>query len=122
MNHDERRLHIAIWDWLQLALPADAVAVHPANGEYRTANTGALLKRMGVVAGLSDFLIFWNGRCFAIEVKAPGGRVSPSQIEMAQRLQRAGVITTIVYKMEAVEAFLRSVGMPLRATLGGRAA
>lgn len=122
MNHDERRLHIAIWDWLQVALPPDAVAVHPANGEYRTAKTGALLKRMGVVAGISDFLIFWNGRCFAIEVKAPGGRVSPAQIAMAQRLQRAGVMTTIVYKMEAVETFLRSVGMPLRATLGVRAA
>lgn len=122
MKHEERALHIAIWDWLQLALPPDAVAVHPANGEYRTAKTGALLKRMGVVAGCPDLFIFWQGRTFAIEVKAPGGRVSPAQIEMAQRLQRAGVITTIAYKMEAVEAFLRSVGMPLRATLGGRAA
>ncbi len=116
-NHDERKLHIAIWDWMQLALPPDAVAFHPANGEYRTAKTGALLKRMGVVAGVPDFLIFWNGRTLAIEVKAPGGRVLPAQIKMGQRLLRAGVMTTVVYKPEAVESFLRSVGMPLRASM-----
>lgn len=117
MRHQERKIHILIADWLLLALPQDAVAFHVPNGEYRKPETAALLKRMLVVAGIPDFLIFWQGRALAIEVKAPGGRVSPAQIEMAQRLQRAGVTTTIVYKIEAVEQFLRSVGMPLRASM-----
>lgn len=117
MAREERVLHILIADWLRLALPDDAVAFHVPNGEYRKPETAALLKRMLVVAGIPDFIIFWQGRAFAIEVKAPGGRVSPAQIAMAQRLQRAGVMTTIVYKLEAVETFLRSVGMTLRASM-----
>src|SRR6185295_11740522 len=53
----ERELHIAVMDTLKKGgLTSGWVVLHPANGEDRKDNTGALLKRMGVLPGASDLL------------------------------------------------------------------
>ena len=115
MNHAERRLHIAIADYLTVALPPDVVWTHFPAGEKRTPKTGALLKRMGLKKGIPDFLIWWHGKSYAIEVKAPGGEVKVAQLRMINRLRAAGVDVCIAYRFDAVESFLRAIGVPLRA-------
>ena len=114
MKHAERGLHIAIADYLRLTLPPEVVWTHFPAGEKRSAVTGALLKRMGLKAGVTDFLLWWDGRSYAIEVKVPGGHISAAQNEMHQRLVRAGVQVCIAYRLEAVSSFLESVGIPLK--------
>ena len=114
MNHPERAFTCAVADWMHLALPDDAAWTHFPAGEKRSAKTGALLKRYGTMAGMPDFIVWWQGRSFGIELKSPGGRLSPAQKAMHGRLLAAGVQICIAHRFEAVESFLQSVGMPLK--------
>lgn len=63
------------------------------NGEKRAAVTGARLKASGVKAGVPDILlpVMRNGAgALWIELKAPGGRARPAQIEWIDRLNDEG--------------------------------
>lgn len=112
----EAALHRAVWQYLQLALPDDAVAFHPANGEARNPVTAARLKGMGVVPGVPDLVLIWKGRAIGIELKTARGRVSPSQKAMAERWTLAGGLYHVCRSVEDVEEFLACCGVPLHAS------
>jgi len=104
-----------IAEYLACVLPADAFAtVFPAGGGGKA--RGAQLKRMGMLAGVPDWLVIWQGKSLFFELKAPGGRLSAQQIETHALLRCAGAFVTTVYRLEAVEGALRGFGVPLRGT------
>jgi hypothetical protein len=63
---------------------------HPANCGARTAVEGAILKACGVRAGTPDLILIREGKIFALELKATGGRLSPAQHEAHDELRQAG--------------------------------
>jgi hypothetical protein len=70
----EAQLQRAICDHLRLRAKPDVLWLHVPNGERRDKITGgAKLKRMGVLAGASDFLLWHESHSFALELKSPGG-------------------------------------------------
>jgi hypothetical protein len=77
---------------LRLRAKPDVLWLHPANGGTRDIREAARFKRMGVLAGASDLLLWHRGNSFALELKNPGGRLSDAQLELAlqrcRRLQR----------------------------------
>ncbi len=94
---------------------------HPANGEARSAITGAKLKAMGVKAGMPDIMILddpcadvgtgpeWCG--LAIELKAPDAKGKrpkprPNQIAWHERLRACGWRVEVCYTMDEVLALL----------------
>ncbi len=117
----EYELQVAVVDFLQLALPDDAVFFHVPNGGYRNKSEAARFKRMGTVAGVPDILVIYRGQVVAIELKAPGGTLSKAQKAMHERLTLAGALVYTATRIEEVEGFLRAT-VPLRATTGARAA
>jgi hypothetical protein len=62
---------------------------HPAGG-YRSRIEAAIMKSMGAKAGLPDVLILRGGQLYGIELKAPGGRLSPAQQACHEALKAAG--------------------------------
>jgi len=92
----ERELHIAVMDTLKKGgLNPGWVVLHPANGELRNDNTGALLKRMGVLPGASD-LIFCAppyGRFHALELKRRGKKPTEDQYAFLLKVEAAGGLT-----------------------------
>ncbi len=73
---------------------------HVPNGGNRSAKTGALLKAMGVKAGVPDILIFsrigvWRG--VAIELKSSGGIVRDTQREWLDGLEADGWVCRVCY-------------------------
>jgi hypothetical protein len=86
----EAQVHSAVVEHLRLRAKPGVLFLHPANGEHRDKITGAKLKRMGVLAGASDLLLWHNGNSFALELKAPGGRPSEAQLEFMARFNAAG--------------------------------
>ena len=117
MKAGERDLHFALADFLAVALPADAVAYHPANGELRDRATAAKLVKMGVRPGVPDFAIVHDGRALFLELKAASGRLSVEQRAMHAALAGAGAEVAVVRSIEDTVEVLASWGVPLRARL-----
>lgn len=115
----------ALTRWLSIALPDDAVSFHVPNGARLGARQVWQMKAAGMVAGIPDRVVVWNGLAFFMEIKGPKGRLSEAQIEMHERLRRTGCPVAVVRSIDDAEAFLDSVGLPLRARslpFGGDAA
>jgi len=90
-NEYERRICQQIARLLALAGMPGVVWFHVPNGEARNRVTGALLKSMGVRAGVADYVIInpHSGLVHFMEVKAGRGRQSPEQVEFMGDVQRA---------------------------------
>ncbi|MFZ0094921.1 MAG: VRR-NUC domain-containing protein, partial [Pseudolabrys sp.] len=66
----EQVVQRALMQHLQLRGVRNLFAFHVPNGGGRSATEGAILKGMGVVAGVPDILIIRDGKVFALELKA----------------------------------------------------
>jgi hypothetical protein len=64
------------------------------NGGARSPIEAKILKGQGVTPGVPDVIGVRKGEMFALELKAPGGRLSPAQIECHERLLAAGATVT----------------------------
>jgi hypothetical protein len=78
----------------------DCFAFHCPNGGYRRPVEAALLKAMGVVAGVPYLLLLREGRLRGMELKSPHGRLSAEQIICHQAMRRAGAEVTTVYDVD----------------------
>ena len=84
-------LHCAVADLVRKTIEPGWRWTHIASGEYRPPATAGRLKKMGVAKGWPDFVFVseYGLLCF-LELKRPGGRLSPEQRDIAQHLTRAG--------------------------------
>jgi VRR-NUC domain len=88
----ERRTHIAIADRLRDDCRPGWWWSHIPSGEYRTEKTGALLQRMGLRAGMADFLLIdVVGAHYWLELKRGASSLSEQQAEFLGMLRRRGV-------------------------------
>jgi hypothetical protein len=88
------------------------VVLHPANGELRNDNTGALLKRMGVLPGASD-LIFCappEGRFHALELKRRGKKPTDEQRNFISAVAEAGGVAAWADSYDGAMSILRDWG------------
>lgn len=102
----ERRTHIAVADLLRRLIRPGWIWMHIPNGELRTKKTGALLKRMGVMAGTLDFLLIDPvGKHYWLELKRDRlGRPSPAQVQFLHQLYLRNVPHAVAYGFdEAVD-------------------
>ena len=116
-QHLEDDLQQSVITFLKWALPLDAKAWHVPNGGMRHTREAARLTRLGVVAGLPDIHIAWQGRLFCLELKAPKGTLSATQVQMIDRLKGCGVPTVVVKSISEVEAALKAWAIPINAKL-----
>lgn len=87
----ERELHIAIADAIRWSISPGWIVFHPANGELRTEETGALLKRMLVLPGVSDLIALGPGPVVcALELKRRGRKPTESQIAFLAAVRAIG--------------------------------
>ena len=91
---------------------------HPANGESRSARTGAKLKAMGVRKGVADMVIVLPGGhvCF-LELKTPKGSTKPEQRAFRDDCERIGAPYAIARTSAEVEHVLRgwgAIGQPAK--------
>jgi hypothetical protein len=64
----------------------NSILVHIANERMTTPQHANKLKAMGVIAGVPDLLLTWDGGYQWIEVKTPTGVLSPKQKDFARRV------------------------------------
>lgn len=116
-RHAEDDLQKAVFTFFKWALPRNAKAWHPPNGGKRSAREAARLAGLGVWAGCPDIHIAYNSRLYCIELKAPRGVLSPTQLQAIERLGECGVPTVTARSVEDVEAILKRWGIPISGRL-----
>jgi hypothetical protein len=91
----EAAIQRAVFEHLRARGAPRVFFFHPANGGYRRPVEAAIFKSLGVMPGMPDLFIVHNGRCFAMELKAPGGRATDKQLACIAALREAGAFTAI---------------------------
>ena len=106
--------------FLDRGLPEDAYWTAFDQGRAPNRIIGALRKKRGMKSGIPDLFILWRGISLWIERKvvAADSELGTNQRLTAQRLIANGHFWARANNTEEVEAAIRKVGIPLRATLG----
>jgi hypothetical protein len=86
----EQTIQRAVFEHLCWRGFAGTFAFHVPLGGARSGIEAAIMKGLGVVAGVPDILIIHDGHVYALELKAPGGRLTPTQRDAHARLRAAG--------------------------------
>lgn len=114
----EGPIHRAILSWLRVVLP-EAIIFHAANESRRPGRAGHVERAMnaanGVLPGVPDIIGLTFTGPFFMEVKAPGGSLSPAQRDFRDRLavlgyERWAVVRSIDDARDALAAW----GIPTR--------
>ena len=116
-NHPEDALQKAVCQYLDVALPPDAIYWHTPNGGGRSKAQAGIFKAMGVKAGIPDLFILWNGELSGIELKAGRGTVSPAQKAMHEALEIQHVPVAVCRSIDDVHTKLDGY-IPLKARPG----
>lgn len=90
VENDETCLHLHAAKWLKDTHPG-LLAFHVANERQASVQYHVKLKRMGVLGGVADWLMFPNcGRKVAIELKDNEGVQDEDQIKFQKRWENSG--------------------------------
>jgi hypothetical protein len=108
----EFEVHCTIADALGLWLAPGWIWFHPANGELRSKATAGRLKRMGVKAGVSDFILVGPpfGTLHALELKRQGDRPEDHQLAFLEAVTLCGGRSAWVDTYEQAIAVLKDWG------------
>ena len=107
----EAAIQRAVFQHLRARAAANVFAFHPANGGYRKPIEAAIMQGMGVVAGVPDIIAIHDGRVYALELKAEGGRATPKQQEAIAAMEAAGAFTAIAEGLDRALACLEAWGL-----------
>jgi hypothetical protein len=107
----EGAIQSAVFAHLRARGTPGVFAFHPANGGYRKPVEAAILKGMGVLPGVPDIIAIHNGRCFALELKAEGGRPTEIQLATIAAMKAAGAHTAIAVGLNCALAILEGWGL-----------
>jgi hypothetical protein len=107
----EAAIQRAIFAHLRARAAPGVFAFHPANGGYRKPVEAAILKSLGVVAGVPDVIAIHQGRCFGLELKAEGGRPTDKQLATIAAMEAAGAFTAIAEGVDRALACLEAWGL-----------
>ena len=104
----ESAIQIAVMHHLTLRARPGALAWHTPNGGARSKAEAGRFKAEGVVAGMPDINILFNGRFFGLELKALRGRVSPEQRAIHERITACGGTVAVAFGLDAAVAQLEA--------------
>jgi hypothetical protein len=102
----EAAIQRAVFEHLRIRPAAGVFAFHCPNGGARRPIEGAILKGLGVVAGVPDVIAIKDGRTFALELKVPGGKLSDNQRATHSAMLKAGVQIAVADSLDAALALL----------------
>jgi hypothetical protein len=102
----EEQLQRAVIGHLVWRARPGVFAFHVPNGGWRSRTEAAILKSIGTVAGVPDVLCIFEGRTYALELKAKGGRVTDVQRVTHDRMRAAGAEVATAVGIDAALAQL----------------
>jgi hypothetical protein len=107
----EATIQCAVFAHLRVRAAPGVFAFHVPNGGYRKPVEAAIMKGLGVAAGVPDIIAIHNGRVFALELKAEGGRTSDKQLATMAAMREAGAFTAVAEGLDRALACLEAWGL-----------
>jgi hypothetical protein len=107
----EDQIQRAVFAHLRARPAPGVVAFHVPNGGKRSPIEAAIMKGLGVAAGVPDVIAVKDGRVHALELKAEKGRLTPAQECMQASLRAAGAEVATAYGLDAAIAVLERWGL-----------
>ena len=107
----EAAIQRGVFQHLRARAAPGVFAFHVPNGGYRKPVEAAIMKGLGVVAGVPDVIVIHAGRCYALELKRAGGRTTDNQRACLAALREAGAITGVVDSIDAALTWLGTEGL-----------
>jgi hypothetical protein len=107
----EQQIHRCIVQHLRARGAPGLVFLHPANGGFRRRIEARIFSGLGVRAGASDLLLWHDGKSFALELKAPGGRATEAQLAFLSDMERAGAYTCLAEGLDRALKVLEAWGL-----------
>lgn len=102
MLRPEQEIHKAVAAHLRQRGAPGVLWWHSPNGAHYgkrnrkgAAIQGAIMKGLGVRAGVSDIVALHKGMFYALELKAPGGRPTEAQLEFISDVRANGGFTCV---------------------------
>ena len=86
---------------------------HTANGGKRSVQWAAKLKRMGVLPGVPDILLYYRREFFGLELKAANGRPTEAQLAFLAGITKQGAHGCVCYSIDSAIAVLKTWGILL---------
>jgi hypothetical protein len=115
IRRPEQTIQRAVFEHLAVRRSPGTFAFHVPNGGWRSRAEAAILKGLGVVAGVPDVILVCDGRVYALELKAAGGRLSGAQRQVHDALRDAGAEVAMAAGLDEALARLGDWGL-LRGT------
>lgn len=100
MNRPEQQIHKAVVSHLNLRAEPRVFFFHCPNEGKRGFVNASALKAMGMTAGVPDILILKDGRLYGLELKAPTGRLTPSQRLVMDRMRDCGAYVAAAFSLD----------------------
>jgi hypothetical protein len=97
----EDQIQKAVLAHLSLRGAPTAYWFHVANGGFRSPIEAAILKSLGVRAGVPDLIIIHDGKTYGLELKADGNKPTKLQIEAQDAMRAAGAEVAIAIGLDA---------------------
>lgn len=116
MNRPEQAIHKAVVAHLNARSAGRVFFWHTPNEGKRGFVNAAALKAMGMTAGVPDLLILKEGRLYALELKAPGGRLTHSQRLVMERMLECGAEVSMAHGLDEALVTLEFWGILKRST------
>jgi hypothetical protein len=109
----EQAIQAAVIQHLRRRAPRGAFWWHNWSGGYRRWRDAAIAKSLGVVAGLPDLMIVYDGKLYCLELKILGGRPSVEQLAVKAVLEANGAFCAITEGLDCALAVLEAWGLLL---------
>jgi hypothetical protein len=101
----EAQIQRAVFAHIRARAVPGVFAFHVPNGGYRKPVEAAIMKGLGVTAGVPDVIAIHEGRCYAMEIKAEGGRPTPKQLQAIAAMEAAGAYCWLDRALAVFEAW-----------------
>lgn len=100
MKRPEQDIQRAVFQHLRARSMPGVFAFHVPNGGWRSKVEAAIMKGLGVRSGVPDVIVFYRAQIFGLELKAKGGRLSPTQRQALNDMEVAGARTHVASSLD----------------------
>ncbi len=107
----EEAIHKAVIQNLNLRGLPHVFWFHVPNGGKRSWSEGKTFKALGVIAGVPDLILLRDGKTYALELKSPTGRLSPSQRLVLTHMAQCGAETAVANSLDEALVTLECWGI-----------